>query len=420
MSEYIKNKETGKIELHFDKSEYMTLSDEDKKMIKSSFLFSRKANAWVSRGKFPSYSYTKAEEVAKKLDFENGGEIGETLSFAEQMQVKAEKAERRAERYDYKSDKAQKIGNEYQKPINDMHGDISFFTQPNINTSAGRAFTNRRNKMWDMWEKGFEEFRKSEYYAERAETARKTAAMTKPKDKAFCCRRIKDAESSIRKLKKNIDTYNRYLEQINAGEMPKNEYGWEVKLSAEQIENQIEKWSEMLDMEISKATYYYECLDELGGIQFSKENINVGDVVNLGGWRGTVIVTGTGRVNFTYRTNNYNYESKASYAEIIDIVKKADTEKVLHPFKVGEKYTVTYTVFDNPTSLCSKSHTETKEYTVTKITNEKVTFKCGKERAVSKKPVRYTNNGIVGFAIQLGNGRIRKEIDEKVALSLGI
>ena len=63
-----------------------------------------------------------------------------------------------------------------------MRGDVAFFTQPNINSSAGRAFSNRRNKMFAAWEKGFDEFKKSEYYAERAEAARHTAAGTKPTD----------------------------------------------------------------------------------------------------------------------------------------------------------------------------------------------------------------------------------------------
>lgn len=37
MGKYIHNLETNKIELHFDKSEYMGLSDEQKKEIKSNF-----------------------------------------------------------------------------------------------------------------------------------------------------------------------------------------------------------------------------------------------------------------------------------------------------------------------------------------------------------------------------------------------
>lgn len=97
------NMETLKLELHFDKSDYMGLSDDLKREIKSNFLFSRKSGAWISRAKFPNL--WRAETVAKKLGLENGGKVGETLTFAEQMERKAEKAEARAERYDCKSEK---------------------------------------------------------------------------------------------------------------------------------------------------------------------------------------------------------------------------------------------------------------------------------------------------------------------------
>ena len=70
----ITNKETGKLEMHFDKDDYMALPEESKKEIKSNFLFSRKAGAWVSRAKFPNL--WRAEAVAKKLGLEDGGKVG--------------------------------------------------------------------------------------------------------------------------------------------------------------------------------------------------------------------------------------------------------------------------------------------------------------------------------------------------------
>ena len=158
MSEFIMNMETQKLELHFEKADYMALSGELKKEIKSNFLFSRKAGAWISRAKFPNLS-ENARDKAVAL----------------------------------------------QKNINDMRGDIAFFTQQSINSSSGRAFTNRRNRMFAAWERGFDEFKKSEYYAERAEAARQTAAETKPTDKGFIIRRIKEAEKTIRAQKKILN-----------------------------------------------------------------------------------------------------------------------------------------------------------------------------------------------------------------------
>ena len=79
------NLETQKIELHFDKADYMALSDDLKGEIKSNYLFSRKSGVWISRAKFPNL--WRAEAVAKKLGLDNGGKVGETLTFADKQKV---------------------------------------------------------------------------------------------------------------------------------------------------------------------------------------------------------------------------------------------------------------------------------------------------------------------------------------------
>lgn len=405
MSEYIMNRETGKLELHFDKSDYLALPEDQKKEIKSNFLFSRRANAWVSRAKFPNLY--RAELVAKKLNLMNGGKVGETLSFAEQMERKAERAEARAERYDARSSNAATRGEALQKPINDMHGDIAFFTQPNINSSAGRAFANRRNRMFNAFEKGFEEFRKSEYYAERAAIARQTALDTKPDDKGFCDRRIKDAEKTYRAQKKNIESYNEYLEKIDSGKEIKRING--DLLTRQDVENWIENAEEIMEQAISKITYYKECLEDLGGVQFSKDNIKIGYVIELKKW-GKCRVIGTGKVNVRYQIMEggaAGYGGTASYAEIVKIVSTNIEDIPKHPFKVGEKYTVDAWNSDT----CEY---ESKIYVVIKITDQRVTLKSGTERAVSRKPRRFKTNNLEGYLWALGitdgrNGTVYKK-----------
>lgn len=387
MSSYIMNMETQKLELHFDKSDYMGLSDDLKKEIKSNFLFSQKANAWVSRAKFPNL--WRAEEVAKKIGLENAGKVGQILSFAEQMEQKAERAEARAERYDYKSEKAQEKGNVLQKPINDMHGDIAFFTQPNINTSAGRAFTKQREKMFSAWERGFEEFKKSEYYAERAAIARQTAEDTKPTDKGFIDRRIKDAEKTIRAQRKNIEVYQKYIERIKSGEEIKR-YNGDI-LTLELVQEWIEKTEMIIENAISKSIYYHECLEKVGGIAFSKDNIKVGYIIELNKW-GKCRVTGVGKVNISYcimEGGAAGYGGKATYAEIENIISEEVQDMPAHPFKVGDTYTID--VWNS-----EKHIREPKEYTVIKTTPERVTLKHGEEKAISRKPRRVKDNSING------------------------
>jgi hypothetical protein len=78
MRNYILNLETSKIELHFTKEEYLNLSDELKKELKSGYLFSRHCNAWVSRSKNDHYW---AKKIALKLGFTEEERKGSRLTY---------------------------------------------------------------------------------------------------------------------------------------------------------------------------------------------------------------------------------------------------------------------------------------------------------------------------------------------------
>lgn len=408
MNYYVFNKETQKLEMHFQKEDYLALSAELKREINNAFLFSGKSNAWVSRSKFPNL--WKAEGVAKKLGLADGGKVGETLSFAEQMGRKSQRAEARAERYEARAGKAVERGEAMQKPINDMHGDIAFFTQPNINSSSGRAFTRRREKMWAAWERGYEEFKKSEYYADRAKIARETADQTKPTDKGFICRRISDAEKTIRAQKKNLESYYSKLERIEQGEIIKR-IGSDNPITAEEIQGWIERSEQIMENAISKAIYYHECLEAVGGVSFSKENIKVGYIVDLDRW-GKCKVTGTGKVNISYEILTGGAAGmcgKASYAEIKSIVSE-EIKMEPHPFKVGETYTV---------KVWSGGEYIDKNYTIVKATDERVTLKSGTDKAITRKPRKVRDRSSesgYSWAIDIAkgmHGSVYKHAEEK-------
>lgn len=330
---YITNMETNKLELHFDKATYQALTDAEKSEIKSNFLFSRAGSCWVSRCKFPSLS--RAERVAQSIGLENAGKIG-THSFEAEMEAKQARAEARAERYEGYSDNATARGNALQKPIEEMHGDIAFFTQPNINSSAGRAFTNRRNRMWASWERGFEEFKKSEYFQEKAEAARRTAAGCKMQDVAFCERRIKEATHDINAQKKNIERYEKYIERLNNGEKLKKRYS-EEEITREDVESWLERSNEIVDQAADKIAYYEGMIEAQGGRKFSANDIKPGDVVLAGGRQLTVVSKGT--VNFVGRSST-GFSLTYQISEITEILGHADENAILHPFKVGEVFTV--------------------------------------------------------------------------------
>lgn len=381
---YIINQETQKLELHFKKEIYQELDENLKKEINSNFLFFHYCSGWVSRCKFPNL--WRAEAVAKKLGLENRGKQGEILTFEEQMQVKADKAEHRAERYDNKASKAAETGRQLQKPINDMHGDISFFTQPNISSAGGRAFTNRRNKMFTSYEKGFEEFKKSEYYAERAEIARQTASIaTAPTDKGFCDRRIKDAEKTIRAQKKNIEHYNGYIAKMDAGEAVTRYNGEQIEL--EEVKNWIENAEQIIENAISKSIYYHQCIENLGGVNFNKDNIRPGFIVKIARW-GNCEVLSTGKVNFIYKVLSINdtITLKAAYSEIDEIVKAEEKTEEAHNgavFETGKNYNVLDGWSDKPRGTIE----------ILKRSAKFVTYFDGVYNREKRQKVEFDNNG---------------------------
>jgi hypothetical protein len=278
---YINNLETGHIELHFEKSDYMALSDAEKSEIKGAYLWSRSANAWVSRGTKDHYN---ALRVAEKLGFTEEEKQGERLSFAEEMEMKATKAECRADRFEYKAEKAVATAEHLQSSINSMRGDIAFFTQPNINTSAGRAFKNRRERMFAQYESGMEEYRKSEYYKNRAETARATADMKQLRDPVYLDNRIKECNSNIKKLQSNIVNCENKIYRIEQGEELKSYWTGEV-LTLEKMQDILSEYLDKMEYEMDKLAYFENALDEIGKTRklYSKDDIKPGYLIKVRG-----------------------------------------------------------------------------------------------------------------------------------------
>lgn len=373
---FIHNRETGKLELHFDKATYDALTAAQKAEIRGAFLWGRNSGCWISRAKEPHLS--RPTRIAESIGLTDAGQEGERRSFAEQMEIKAERAERRAERFEHRAGRLAERGQQLQKPLNDMRGDTSFFTQPNINTSSGRAFTRRRQRMFDACNKGFELLRESDYWKERAAKASRAADQPQLKDKAFVGRRINDCESRIRKLQKSIEESEARLKRIEAGESVKNWKGEEM--SASIFERSIEADLDTLEAELDKLAFYQERMDELGGVQFSRDNIKPGYVVNVKHYKNQVVVS-TGPKNFTYKSPGSAIVLTASYAEIMKVVEAREAPVETHPFMVGERYTGT------------RWNGETRRfeplvYEIIKATEKTVTLKAEGVKPFTRKPVK--------------------------------
>ena len=371
---YVLNRETGKLELHFAKADYDGLADDQKREIKSAFLWGRRSGCWISRCKEPNL--WSAEKIAKALGLADAGAIGERLSFAAQQERKAEKADRRAERLENAASRAETRGEALQKPITDMRGDVAFFTQPNINSSAGRAFARKRERMFAAYEAGFKEFNKSAYYRERAATARDTAAQKGLQDKGFISRRIAECEASLRKLRKNIDHYDDLKQRLGRGETIKRIS--DEPLSLDTVNEWIETTLDRMEAQLDKLGYYQDALDALGGVEFSQENIKPGYIVEVKHF-GACRVVSTGPKNIAYQTGIDGVVLTAAYAEIGGIVKAEEKAAAPHPFNVGDTFT------------CSrwnreKSDVDVLEFRIIRATDKSVTIQTGNEKPFVRKP----------------------------------
>ncbi|BAL01877.1 hypothetical protein OBV_p-00220 (plasmid) [Oscillibacter valericigenes Sjm18-20] len=396
---FIFNLETTKIELHFSKEEYNKFSADEKKRLHSGFLFSGKSKCWVSRAKEPNLY--RAKEIAKTLGFIEEQREGERLSYAEQLAQRTERAENRADCFETYASNAENRAEALQKPLNDRHGDIAFFTQPIIPGHSGsQSFARYREKLFARYERGFEEYRKSDYFKSRAETARITASMEKLNDKGYLDRRIKECRKEIRSREKNILQYEKYLARLENGEEVRL---WNGNPVTEQVViDWLNRELELTEVAQDKEGYLLNQLDMLGGVEFNSGNVGVGCVVSLKRF-GEVEVIGKGKQNITYvilTGGAKGLSGKAAYAEIQSIV-RAEAEREVHPFKKGDTFTASIRTYAKDFS-CTKSQ---KVFEIIKISETTIQLTAQGEtgKTITRKP-RKTYDGSWAFSINQDSG----------------
>jgi len=233
MGYYVKNLESGKLEMYFDKSEYLALPQADKKEVKGYFLWSSFKTAWVSKAKGNG---TYAEQIAKRLGLEYKGEEGERLTFAEQLEKQAERATERATRYENRAVKTAKESDSLWDSTR-KRAEVIPFGQPILaGHHSERRDRNFRKRLNNNFRKALQIRDKASYYTEKAETARETAEKAELKNPGFVYRRIQEHEAIIRQLERDNRT--------------KGEYYAATK---------------------EKLEFYQKRLNELGGLKFTQD-----------------------------------------------------------------------------------------------------------------------------------------------------
>lgn len=185
----------------------------------------------------------------------------------------------------------------------------------------------------NRYNKGFEEYRKSDYFKEKAQASQRTADKTQLKDKVYLCNRIKECDSLIKKYESYVVTAEEKQANGNA-----------------EAEKRIKKYLRELEYQIDKKAFMQNCLDELGGI-FSKENIKKGYLILIRhGWA-KVEKVNTKTVYCKYLEAPLNdWVSKVDYSEIQQIKVpegfKEEKEEIKNPYKVND-ILVTYNISGN-------------------------------------------------------------------------
>ncbi len=358
---YIFNKETQKIELPLSKEEYNDLSQELKREVKGAFLFSGKAQAWVSRS---TKNHYRAIRVAKLLGFENEEVKGKMLSFTEEIDRKIEKAELRQERYIELADGAVKKAEGLQNEFNSFRGDIAFLTQPIIRGHKGsESFGKQRERIMNRYTKGLDEYRKSEFNSFRGDIAFLTQPIIRGHkgSESFG----KQRERIMNRYTKGLDEYRKSeyfrskaedMQNIINGEKFKNrvylnnrinECKKNIKVYEKNITwaennnlNKVSYWLEKLEYEIDKLAFMENALDKIGGIKFSKDDLKPGYYVLIREIWSEILKLNKKTVEVQPLQSNLKcFILKYEYGEISEMkIPKGfkEKEEIKNPYNVGD------------------------------------------------------------------------------------
>ena len=357
------DREQEKIFIRFMRDEWGALAQEKKEKVKRAFLWSPRRQAWASRAKEPNLYAARlvCEELGAPVE-----KVGERLTMAEKVEREKERAEERAARYDRNADAAEERADKLARPLEEKRGDIAFFTQPNINSTAGRAFKRYRENVYKSYEKSIDEYRKSEYYKGKAEAARDTAAGSKYNDAAYVERKADESRLTLKHLAAHMESYERIYNTLTSGETAKTLTGelWTVEEVAERMDDTAER----MDAERDRLAFFLNRFEELGGNRYGRENIKKGYLVKIKTGR-FVRVIGTGPKNFTANMNGFPI--KCQYACIESIESTEEEKPAAHPFTVGESWQI-----------------GGRTWTITKTTAAGVTLESDTGKTLQRKPAR--------------------------------
>jgi hypothetical protein len=253
---YVHDLETNKLHIHTGgKADWKSLPQKDQDEIKRACLWSSKRGCWVSRALMPKALYW-LRDVLARTGFEDRGQEGEKLAFAEQVASVQERAEERLERMEARADRAEveadrRFNSSNVQAVRDLQGE-----PVKIGHHSQRRHERLLEKADNDMDKGCQAMKKRDHYRRRAETAQDTADGQKYSDPAYLNRRIEECQKELRLIE-------RRLQEINAkkhGTGP-DTVDWMWNLMAAQEE------------ENDKLGFFQQCLEDCGKKVWDKESL---------------------------------------------------------------------------------------------------------------------------------------------------
>lgn len=199
---YVKNEETGKLNIFTSKVFYGGLSFQERGIFKKLCLWSRTQNCWISKAKADNCWHLKSK--LNEMGFEDRGIVGERLPFVDQVKREQERAETRAERAEKRAENAEKVSDALYKRATEMSSAIPFGQPILVGHHSEKRDRNYRQRIHNTFGKAFEEQEKADYYKQRAENAKWTADGEKYKNPRYLSNRIKESQAAIRRLERSL------------------------------------------------------------------------------------------------------------------------------------------------------------------------------------------------------------------------
>lgn len=200
---YVKNLETGKLNVFTTKPFYDALEEEQRKVFRQFCLWSRSQGCWVSKGKAERAYYLNAR--LKEMGFADHGSIGEKLSFREKVDREQDKAAGRAERSERRAENAEQKSDELYNKAKGMASVIPFGQPILVGHHSEKRDRNYRDRIHNTFGKAFNEMDKAEHYRNKAENAKYTAEGKKFSNPSYLSNKIKEVQKNLRILERRLN-----------------------------------------------------------------------------------------------------------------------------------------------------------------------------------------------------------------------